>query len=651
MFKTVGVLAHVDAGKTTFAEQLLYHTNTIRQRGRVDHKDTFLDSHEIEKERGITVFADQATFSFKDSSYYIIDTPGHVDFSAEMERAIQVMDAAIVIISAVEGVEGHTETVWQLLQKYNVPTFFYINKIDRVGADVERVLQDIHANLTTELCDISLLDTMPQELIENIAERDETLLEYYLHKGYDKNVWLEALRAMVMNNNVHPFITGSALQDIGVTEFLDTLHALTQTDYQEDTPFSGIVYKVRYDENNQRIAFVKALSGSLHVRDEVRYNDDDQEVYEKITQIRVYNGSKYKTVDKVQAGELFAVVGLSMASDGTGLGSIANKSKTTYNIIPTIKSKVIYDPSHHVKDVLRYFKILDEEDSALHVTWDERLQEIHIQVMGKIQLEVLQQIVKDRFGISVTFGQPEIIYKETITNTVRGYGHFEPLGHYAEVHLQIEPAIRNSGVQFSNNCHANDLAIGHQNLIRQHVLERGHHSILTGSALTDVKITLLTGRAHNKHTSGGDFKEATYRAIRQGLEKAQMMLLEPYYDFKIKVNIEQMGRIISDIQKAHGSIQPPQTIGETSILTGKVPVATFLDYSIEFAAITQGRGSLQLTYGGYGDCHNATEVIEQAGYDKNADFMYTSSSIFCAKGKGYTVLWDRAEAEMHCLKG
>ncbi|WP_060203648.1 GTP-binding protein [Sporosarcina koreensis] len=645
MHKTIGIVAHVDAGKTTFSEQLLFHTHSIRQRGRVDHQDTFLDSHEIEKNRGITVFADQGAFTFNGWDYTLIDTPGHVDFSPEMERAIQVMDAAIVIISAADGVEGHTETVWQLLKKHRVPTFFFLNKTDREGVNLQDVVDEIRGSLSEDIFDLSEMEegSMTESLIEFIAERDETLLEHYMDAGYDEALWLGALKRMITNRDVFAYGYGSALKDVGVLEFLQKFDLLTVTDYAETGDFAARVYKVRHDENGNRVTFLKVLQGGLHVRDEVQFAGKQ----EKITQIRRYNGKKFQMIDVAHAGEIVAVTGLSEAGAGDPLGAIVEKAE--FDLIPTLKSKIIFDSSIHVKEVLRCFKMLDAEDPSLRVVWDEHVQEVHVHVMGVIQLEVLRQIVRDRFHFDVSFGDPKILYKETIRSAVNGYGHFEPLKHYAEVHLKIEPAVRNSGISFDNVCHTNDLSIGNQNLVRTHIFERAHHGLLTGSALTDVKITLMTGRGHNEHTSGGDFREATFRALRQGLEKADNVLLEPVYDFKIKVGMDHIGRVLSDIQQASGSFAPPETIGETTVVTGRVPVATFMNYSTVFASYTNGKGALTLQFGGYDECHNPEEVIEAIGYNKDADPEYTSTSIFCAKGKGYPVPWHEAEAAMHLL--
>ncbi|ANU11607.1 elongation factor G [Planococcus antarcticus DSM 14505] len=648
MNKTIGILAHVDAGKTTFSEQLLYHTKSIRKRGRVDHQNAFLDSHAIEKSRGITIFADQASFSFNGSTYFLIDTPGHVDFSPEMERSIQVMDYAIIIISAVDGIEGHTETVWQFLQKHKVPVFFFINKTDREGADPVQVLEDIRTNFSEDACDITSNfqnNVLSEKLIEFIAERDEELLMQYLETGFDKKTWMKSFQRMIAANEIYPCASGSALQDIGILDFLLQLDQLTTSSYSNEQAFGARIYKIRHDENGNRICFLKAFSGILQVRDKLVYGADCLE--EKVTQIRIYNGSKFKASEQAQAGELFAIAGLTEALVGDAIGVCPNNNQS--EVTPTLKSTVLFDPSLHTKDVLTSFRILGAEDPSLSVFWDEYFQHIQIQVMGVIQLEVLEQVVLERFGHNVKFGEPEILYKETINLPVMGYGHFEPLRHYAEVHLKLEPGKRDSGFRVDNTCHADALSVGNQNLILQHLTERNHHGILTGSPLTDVKATLVTGRGHNEHTSGGDFREATFRALRQGLEQAQNQLLEPMYRFKIKVNLEQMGKVLSDVQQAYGSFNAPETTGGKTIIEGRVPVATFMKYSTEFAALTHGKGALSLLFDGYDLCHNEAQVIDRIGYEKNADPLYTSTSIFCAKGQGYKVSWDEAEKAMHCL--
>ncbi|AUM95901.1 MULTISPECIES: GTP-binding protein [Clostridium] len=651
MHKTIGILAHVDAGKTTFAEQILYHTKSIKNRGRVDHKNSFLDNHKIEKERGITVFSEQGTFNYKDSTYYLIDTPGHMDFSSEMERAIQVMDYAVIIISGVEGIQGHTETVWNLLRKHNIPVLFFINKIDRVGANAENVIEDIKLNFTKKVCFIDKLlnrDELSPELIEFIAEQDEYLLEKYLEDNYEKDLWLKSMKKLIKKSELFPCFIGSALQDIGIEDFLENLHVLTYTQYNEEEKFSGRVYKIRHDEQNNRLTYIKALSGSLKVKEEIALPNIENDFCEKVNEIRIYNGDKYINVDKAEAGQIFAVTGLSSANVGDGIGTL--KDKATYNMVPTLKSKVIFDESLNVKDVLKYFKILESEDPSLNIIWDEKFQEIQVYIMGVIQLEVLKNLMEERFNISIDFGPCEILYKETILDTVIGYGHFEPLKHYCEVHLKLEPGERNSGITFESTCHTDDLTTGNQNLVKTHVFEKDHHGIFTGSPITDIKITLLTGRAHNKHTSGGDFREATFRALRQGLEKAKNVLLEPYYSFKMEVPLDYMGRVLSDIQKLKGDFNPPETIHNKAIIKGRGPVATFMNYSVEFISFTKGKGKFNFVFDGYDICHNEKEVIEKIGYDKNADIEYTSTSIFCSKGQAFLVKYNEAEEYMHCLK-
>ncbi|MFU7515103.1 GTP-binding protein [Clostridium sp. HCS.1] len=645
MKKTIGILAHVDAGKTTFSEQLLYHTNSIRNRGRVDHKNSFLDSHNIEKERGITIFSDEAIFEIGDSKYYLIDTPGHIDFSSEMERALSILDYAILIVSGVEGIQGHTETIWTLLKKYNVPTFFFINKMDRIGANLEKIIEEIKENLTSDICYIDNLNELNEEIIEFVSERDEILLERYFNGDYNEEDWIIRLKSLIKESKVFPCLSGSALQDQGIENFLSIFNDLTISNYNEEGVFSGRIYKIKHDDNGTRLTFIKALNGSLKVRDEVSYGRDS-EIIEKISSIRVYNGSKFTTVDKVVAGDVFAVTGLSMANAGEGIGSL--KDDIIFNMVPTLMSKVIFDKSYNVKDILRFFRILESEDSALNVIWNEALQEIQVSIMGKIQLEVLKEVLDERFNIKIDFGPCEIMYKETIKDEAYGYGHFEPLKHYAEVHLKLEPNSRGKGITFENKCHADDLTTGHQNLIKTHIFERSHHGLLTGSPITDIKFTLITGRAHNKHTEGGDFREATFRAIRQGLEKSENVLLEPYYKFKIDVDLNYMGRVISDIQRLHGSFNPPETKLNKVTITGRGPVSTFMEYSEEILTFTKGKGSINLIFDEYDICHNKEEVIERLGYDKNADIEYSSSSIFCSKGQGFVVPWKEVEEYIHC---
>ncbi len=642
MNKTIGILAHVDAGKTTFAEQILYHTKSIKVRGRVDHKNSFLDSNSIERDRGITIFSKQAVFNYNDSNYYLLDTPGHIDFSPEMERTIEVMDYAIIVISAVEGIQAHTETVWKLLRKHRVPTFFFINKIDRAECNIKNVLEEIKLNLTKDICFINESfndENMDDDLIEFVAERNEALLCKYLEGTYEKGLWIDSMKKMFKENKIYPCFSGSALQDIGIDSFLKALDKLTYTEYNSSGDFSGKVFKIFHDEKGNKVVYIKALSGALNVRDEI-FN-------EKVSELRIYNGNKYKTVDKVFAGEIFGAMGLYDAAIGDGLGNL--KDKLSYEMIPTLKSKVIFDKNINAKDVLKYFKILESEEPTLKVLWEESLQEIQVHIMGVIQLEILKKLVEERFHLLVEFGPCEVLYKETIMTEATGYGHFEPLRHYAEVHLKLEPGERNSGIVFESKCHTDDLTIGNQNLVRTHIYEREHHGILTGNAITDIKITLLTGRAHNKHTCGGDFREAAFRALRQGLEKSKNVLLEPYYSFKMECAIDHMGKILSDIQKLNGTFNPPKTYENKVIITGRGPVSTFMNYSMEFIPLTKGKGRISFVFDGYDICHNEEEVIKKINYNKNADKEYTSASVFCSKGQSYFVKGEEAEKYMHCL--
>ena len=658
MKKTIGVLAHVDAGKTTFSEHILFHTRSIRKCGRVDHKDAFLDSHDIERERGITIFSDQGIFEFNNSTYYIVDTPGHVDFSAEMERAIMIMDYAVILISAVEGVQGHTKTVWNLLRKYNIPVFFFINKLDRVGADKNRVINEIKKELTENVCSVDVIMEenngridLTDELIEFVSEQDDELLERYLEGNYDEKLWKDRFKNLIKECRVFPCFGGCALQDEGILEFLYGFDELTFTTYEnyKNDSFCGKVYKVKHDDNGNRVTFIKCTKGSLNVRDEVIYGANEEDaVIEKISAIRIYNGKKFKTCDSIEAGDVFGVLGISKAFAFDTVGEI--KERNTSEMVPTLMSKVIFDESYNIKEVIGCFKILESEEPSLNVIWNENLKELHVHIMGKIQLEVLKEIVNNRFNLKVEFGPCEILYKETIKDETIGCGHFEPLRHYAEVVMKIEPGERNSGILFDSKCHVDDLSINFQKLIKSHIFEREHHGLLTGSPVTDIKITLLNGRSHIKHTCGGDFREATYRALRQGLEKTQNILLEPYYRFVIEASSEFIGRILTDVQRLHGTFEDPINDEDNVIIKGRGPVSTFMDYTMEVSAFTRGRGTISLIYDGYDVCHNSEEVIERRNYNKNADIEYTSNSVFCSHGSGYIVEWQDADEKMHCLK-
>lgn len=660
MKKTIGVLAHVDAGKTTFCEQVLYHTKSIKNRGRVDDKNTFLDNHEIEKQRGITIFSEQGKFYYNGSSYNLIDTPGHIDFSPEMERSIRIMDYAVVVISAVEKVQVHTKTVFRLLKKHRVPTFLFINKIDRSGIDAELLLSDIKSKLTENTVDLSdKLNiegsdiTLSEELIEFIAESDEELIERYLNNNYDEKIWIYKLKEKIKKCEIYPILRGSALHDIGIHEFLEKLDLLTYTEYKNDEDFIGKVYKVKYDENRNRITYVKAIRGKMKVKDEISYIVGDDIHTEKINSIRIYNSNKFESINEVEAGQVFGVEGLSEANTGAVL--YKNFSSNFYeddcelDMVPTLTSKVIFDKSLNVKEVLSIFQILQNEEPSLNIVWNENLKEIQVNIMGKIQLEVLKEILKSRFGLNIDFGKSEILYKETVKERTIGYGHFEPLGHYAEVHLCIEPGVRNSGIKFKSIAHTDNLTQGHQNLVKTHIFEKEHSGILCGYPVTDIEVTLINGRAHNKHTSGGDFRQATLRALRQGLEQVENEILEPFYKFKIEIGYEYIGRVISDIQKMNGEFDNPIINEDICIIEGRGPVATLMDYPLEIISFSKGSGSIVFIFDGYDVCHNKSEVIFNKGYDKDSDIEYTSNSIFCSKGESYTIKGKDAKEFMHCL--
>lgn len=647
MYKTIGIFAHVDAGKTSLAEQILYETNVIRTKGRVDHQNTFLDHHSIEKERGITVFTEQAIFDYNGSTYFLLDTPGHIDFSSEMERAIQILDYAIVVVSGVEGVQSHTETIVECLKKYQIPMVFFINKMDCEGARVEQVLAEIKANLSVHplyITEEKELTNLSLEIIEKLAELNDELLENYLNHPIDASFWLTSLKQQLKQQHVCPVFSGSALKNIGITSFLKQFDELTETRYDNATPFKGRVYKIRYDEKGERITYLKVLSGKLCVKDLIKTSINEEE--EKVNQIRYYQGKKFETTPIAQAGELIGVTGLTRTMAGQTIGHELKREEVLLQ--PVLSVSVLYPNNINAKDVLAIFKKLEDEDPMLFVSWNEGTKSIDISVMGSIQLEVLKEMIQERFNLSIEFSSRKVIYQETITNQVIGSGHYEPLKHYAEVHLELEPGQRGSGVTFESVCSPEELELSYQNLIKTHIFEKTHIGVLTGSPLTDVKIKLITGRAHQKHTSGGDFREAAYRAIRQGLEQAHNLLLEPYYKVKFEVETDLMGRILTDLKKMYGEFDTPIIQDNKCFITGTVPVATFMDYPTEFLSYTKGTGRITLNVAGYDVCHNPEDVILELAYDKDADRLNPSGSVFCAKGSGFTVPWDEVHDYMHC---
>ncbi len=657
MKKTIGIFAHVDAGKTTFSERLLYATGAIRELGRVDQQTSFLDTNEIERRRGITIFADQAVFQWSGDTYYLIDTPGHVDFSAETERTIGALDYAILLVSGSSGVEAHTTTLFRLLQAKRIPTFFFINKADLDTFRLEFVLEEIRDRLAEDAVylhgpeDVSLAN---EALAEFVAERDEAFLEAYLNGTHSVGDLQSSLIRLVQKRQCFPVTSGSALKDLGIDRFLSLLALLTPTAYgqaQAAPVFRGRVYKVRHDSGGNRLVFVKVLAGSLRVKDEFSYEVSGEILTEKVNEIRAYNGIRYEPRQEAVAGDVVAVTGLKIPICGSMLHSdrMTEHDKESYSIFSTLQAQVEILDETSVTDCLGKLRLLEDEEPTLSVTYREASQEILVSAMGTVQLEVLEQLIVSRFGIPVAFGKPQVQYRETIAAPIVGYGHFEPLRHYAEVQLRLEPNPRGTGITFASECHVDDLTLNFQRLIESHVFEKDHKGTLTGSSLTDVHIVLQDGRAHEKHTSGGDFREATYRAIRQGLEKAESVLLEPYYRFEVYVDTEHLGRVLSDIQKLHGTFEPPVQSGNTVRIGGRGPVATFMNYSADLVSFTKGRGSITFIPDGYEPCHDPEEVIVQIGYDKVRDLENPSASVFCAKGTSFVVPWDEAENYMHTI--
>lgn len=630
----VGILAHVDSGKTTLSEAMLYLSGTISKLGRVDSKNSFLDTFSLERSRGITIFSKQALLKYKDTDITLIDTPGHVDFSAETERTLQVLDYAILVISATDGVQSHTQTLWKLLAKYNVPCFIFVNKTDLDGADRNVALCQLKTKLSDNCIDFNLPD---DELNENIALCDETLLEKYENGTLDKFNVVSAVK----NRKIFPCMFGSALKLDGVDAFMDLLNDYTEMPAYV-TDFGAKVYKISEDKG-QRLTMMKITGGSLKVKEVLKSEKNINA--EKVNQIRLYSGEKFTAVDEAQAGTVCAVTGITFTNSGDGLGTEDNSSMPVLTPVLTYTVNVPDGTDAHT--VLSNMKILESEDPQLKVEWNERYSEIHVKLMGDIQLEVLQTLFADRFGIDISFGKGSIIYKETIEEAVEGVGHFEPLRHYAEVHLLLKPGKRGSGLVFKTECKEDVLDKNWQRLILTHLYEKTHIGVLTGSPITDMEIILKSGKAHPKHTEGGDFRQATYRAVRQGLRSAKSVLLEPYYDFTLEVPTENVGRAMSDIQFMHGTFNPPENDGENSVFTGSAPVSTMYDYARDVRMYTHGKGKLVCALKGYEPCHNSDEVIAEFGYDPDSDTDNTCDSVFCSKGSGYTVKWDEVKSHMH----
>ena len=689
---TIGILAHVDAGKTTLSECMLYLSGRIRKLGRVDHKDAFLDTYELERERGITIFSKQAELETGNLGITLLDTPGHVDFSAEMERTLQVLDYAILVINGADGVQGHTRTLWGLLKRYQIPTFLFINKMDQVGTDKEKVLDDLQNRLDEACIDFT---ERSEEFFDSLAMCDEEAMEEYLET---EKVEEDTIAEMIGMRKVYPCYFGSALKIEGVQEFMDGMadyiekneqwtekgeHGKTEAYRKSDqktgrkdsgalnekdiSEFGAKVYKISRDSSGSRLTHLKVTSGVLKVKDILNgyagkkssmNESDTSEVSEKSTlgkeadrweekvnQIRIYSGEKYEMVQEAEAGMICAVTGLNYTYPGEGLGIEADSEAPALE--PVLSYKIELPEGCAVHKMLGNLRILEEEDPMLKIVWNEELGEIHAKLMGAVQIEILKSLIKDRFGVEVEFDTGNIVYKETIQNTVEGVGHFEPLRHYAEVHLKMEHGERGSGIVIGTDCSEDMLDKNWQRLILTHLLEKEHRGVLTGSVITDMKITLTAGRAHLKHTEGGDFRQATYRAVRQGLMQAESLLLEPYYDFQLEVPSGMIGRALTDIQRMNGEAGTPQTEGEMTTIEGYAPVAAMRDYQMEVNAYTRGQGHLTCTFRGYEPCRNAEEVIENIAYDPERDTENPTGSVFCSHGAGFNVSWDKVPEYMH----
>ena len=672
-----GLLAHVDAGKTTLSEAILYTTGTTRKLGRVDNRDAYLDTYALERERGITIFSKQAVCQLGDTTVALLDTPGHVDFSAEMERTLQVLDYAVLVISGADGVQGHTETLWSLLKRYQVPTFLFINKMDQPGTDREALLSELQKRLSESCVDFALLDDadaeVPEEVWETIAMSDEELLERYLESG---SIAEEDIRRLIRQRKLFPCYFGSALKLQGVEELLAGLerwmseemfagtegwHVVQQERADAGSPertetgasdaaFGAKVFKISRDEQGSRLTHLKITSGSLKVKDFLQEKGKEPE---KVNQIRIYSGTKYETVNEAVPGMICAVTGPLNTYPGQGIGTEAESELPVLEPVLTYRVELPEECDAH--KMLADLKQLEEEEPELHITWNEQAQEIQVQVMGEVQIEVLKSLVAERFGVEIRLDAGSIVYKETITATVEGVGHFEPLRHYAEVHLLMEPGEPGSGLQFSARCSEDFLDRNWQRLILTHLEEKRHRGVLTGSEITDMQITLIAGRAHQKHTEGGDFRQATYRAVRQGLCEAAaegcVQILEPYYAFKLEVPSEYVGRAMTDLERMKGTFEPPEVDGENMVLSGVVPVATMQNYQREVVSYTKGRGRLSCVLQGYFPCHNAVEVVENTRYEAELDLADPTGSVFCAHGAGFVVPWYEVKHYMHIQTG
>lgn len=629
----VGILAHVDAGKTTLSESLLYESGMLARPGRVDNQDAFLDTEELERARGITIFSKQAILTYKDTVITLVDTPGHVDFSAEMERALWVMDYAILVISGADGVQGHTRTLWRLLERYQIPVFVFVNKMDQPAADKVRLMQELKEQLDDRLVDFS--NAGDDAWQEEVAVCDEKLMERYLD---GEAVQGEDVSRLSAARKLFPCFFGSALRQQGITELLEAVCQYTEK-IQTTDELGARVYKIARDAQGNRLTYLKITSGILRVKDCLEPDN------EKVNQIRLYSGERYEAVQQASAGMICAVTGLTKTHPGQGIGTERDAELPVLE--PVLTYEVELPDDMDAARMLPMLKELEEEEPELHVLWREDTASIQVKLMGEVQIEVLRKMIADRYQVDVRFGAGQIVYKETIANTVEGVGHFEPLRHYAEVHLLMEPGEPGSGMQFLADCSEDVLDKNWQRLILTHLEEREHIGVLTGSAITDIRITVVSGRAHTKHTEGGDFRQATYRAVRQGLMQAENVLLEPYYAFRLEVPVDMIGRAMMDVENMQGRFSQPELGMEMAVLTGRVPVATMQNYQVTMNSYTKGRGSLTCILDGYGPCHNAEEVVAACGYHAEEDVWNPSSSVFCAHGAGFIVPWDQVADYMH----
>ncbi len=635
-----GILAHVDSGKTTLSESLLYHSGNIRKLGRVDHKDTFLDNHSIEKERGITIFSKQAMLTFDNVEICLLDTPGHIDFSTEMERTLSVLDYAILVISGTDGVQSHTRTVWNLLRQYQIPTFLFINKMDLPGAEKDRLMKNLNQKLSENCIDFSSLNA------EELSMCDEKLLDEYLTSG---RACASSVSDAICLRKIFPCYFGSALKMDGISDFVEGLLTYTK-EKTHASQFGARVFKISEDEQGNRLTYLKVTGGSLRVKSVLSKHGKRGDLWsEKINQIRIYSGTKYQLAEEVFSGTVCAVTGLSQALPGEGLG--VEKDGEPLFTEPVLNYRVELQEGTDVASALAKLRLLEEEDPQLHIYWNERLKEIQIQLMGEVQLEVLQQVAKERMGLDVNFSRGSIAYKETIQAPVEGVGHYEPLRHYAEVHLLLEPLPRGSGLEFSVDCSEDHLERNWQRLVLTHLYEKTHLGVLTGSPVTDMKITLIAGKAHLKHTEGGDFRQATYRAVRQGLMMAESILLEPWYEFELELPQDAVGRAMTDISNMGGSCSQTGYTDETALLTGAAPVSAMRDYHMEVVRYTHGKGRLHCRVQGYERCQNEQEVIKEINYQPESDIENTPDSVFCSHGAGFCVKWDQVREYMHIHTG